>query len=782
MSIRYALRSLRKSPGFVAIATITLGLGIALTTTTYSLIDSVKHPYVPYPQPERLFRILPWGSGFSGTVGWPEKNRAVREGTRSFDITTESGFISPGRTASWEGEIWGSRVAADFFSVVGVTPFAGRLFAPGPSGPEEANAVISYELWQSAFLGRPLESGLRLTIGDRAYDVIGILPFGMNVPGEQTRVWLRLPGSGGNEVGSGGLHVRLKSGVSVDAARAELAIVARRLTETYGEGKQPFSFQLYPLAPPPEALTDSQKALAGAALAILLIACVNLANLMLARGISRKREFAVRLALGATRKALVRDVLAESAVLALAGGAMGTFLMFWGIALVRAKIPGLIPVFGRLAPHLSWRVYAFAILATAVSAILFGLAPAVRASDISLSEPLKDGAGTTGRGKYRFSALIIAEVAICLTLLMWAGLTFRAVGRASQFDFGYDAGRVLTGMKTFNKRMLPEDAAVPEAWDGLLDKVRSVPGVVDAATFVSRMPGSAGITSDVEGPEPTFAISLSYLTVSSTYFRTLGIPVLAGRDFEKGDEMGTAPVAIIDRTAADKLWGTKSPIGRMVKLGAPDAPSPWVRVVGVARAVNVTSGIDPEPRVYVVTTSPERLRTLAIRISGDSSARPGIARAVGQAVYGRGFEMRSMRATFDDAMRGRAFLVRVFGALGALSLLLTAVGLYGVLSYAVSRRMREYALRMALGAQRNMLLALVFRDGAMMVLAGTAIGAWIAMWAAKFLEPWLESIPRTDAVSLVVAEAMLVAVSLAACWIPAVRATRADPMEIIRAI
>jgi predicted permease len=527
--------------------------------------------------------------------------------------------------------------------------------------------------------------------------------------------------------------------------------------------------------------------MAGAALAVLLVACANLANLMFARGIRTRRDLAVRKALGAGKIALVGQALAEAILIAMAGCALGLVLSGWAIDILRTSLPPEVRFVGVLAPHLSWRVFAFALGATTGTLLLFGLAPAIRTSDVDVTEPLKDNAGTTtGRVRGRYSGLVIAEVALSMVLLMGAALLAKAAQHLGSYEFGFDPQDLYRVGVT-----LPADASrdsVTHAFDRLQERVRSLDGVQAAATMGWDVPDGLRVVADAAASGRGRLFLRTVRTVSVDFLSTLGIAVIRGRDFTEGDRRGAGAV-IVDEEAAKKLWLGEEPVGRMLKLGDASSTRPWLPVVGVARRASFFGPGDPdlppEPQIYVLQDRPTSRRLdLVFRTGG----------AAGPTVVAVRREIRALLPDasvavavpwlrgFDAQVAARRFITGLFTLFAILALVLTAIGLYGVLAYATSRRMREFGVRIALGARPRDLLNHVMHDGLVMVLAGTGVGALLAMWTAQVLGTWLYDVNPTDVVALLIAETVLFLVAVSACLAPALQATRADPLDVLRAV
>ncbi len=796
---RYALRSLKKSPGFVAVAVLSLGLGLGLVTTMFALLDAVTHPYVAYRDPDHLYGINGWFPTRRVTVKPFDVYRAVRDETRSFQAVVPVSYQlasveGPAGADTGDAGPYAVMVPARYFQVVGVKPVLGRAFREGDA--EAGAVVIGYQVWRRWFGGRRSLEHMTLTVNRRALTVVGVMPQGMNTPGA---VWLPMP-QDAERTGAGlrwtNVLARLKPGVTVEAAQAELEAVARRLTALYRSPDAPFGFHLSSMRADPMRLSDLHLAMLGASIAVLLIACANLANLMLARGLAKRREIALRLAIGAGRAAVVWEMFAECVILAAGGTVVGVLASLWGAQLVSARIPRDLWWFGLLMPQLSWRVFALSLVAAAGAAVLFGLLPAIRvANAVSLDEPLKDGAGTTARVRQRYSALAVSEVALTLALLMGAGLLLKVVRHIATYDYNFPARQLLDGWlwSPAVDSMTLQDRQTFRL--SVVAGLRTVPGVADAAA-TTRAPAPGGaVTAELTADTNRIVSMLSYPLVTPSYVRTMGLPILAGRDFEDGDLAGNGAV-IVNSLAAARLYPDGGAVGHMVKLGGAASSAPWLRIVGVCRTAlhlldpNDLSTARGEPEIYVVRGLtgagprgvPSGQTRVILRAARDvSSVSEMVRRRLRALVPGGNAGVTPYLYGMEAALRGRAFMARLFVTMGAFALVLAAVGLYGVLAYAVSRRLREFAVRIALGAQRVDLLRSVLHDGLVMTLAGTGLGAFIAMWSSYLLENYLEDVYPTDALTLVAAEAVLVAVTVAACLAPAFRAMRADPIEILRA-
>ncbi len=780
-SLRYAWRSLARSPGFVTVAVLALGLGLGLSTTMFAVLDAVVNPSMPYREPDQLFTVR-WWAGWRRTSMRPQDlYRAIRNETRSFAaVVPETGDRQLVAEAEMR-EMTVTRVTPSYFTTLGLGVEQGRLFGEGDG---EAVAVVSRGLWRQIAGTRRFAPGRTVTLGERSHTVLGVLPRGV-----QGSAWVPLPSATDAE-GSISRNVtplvRLRPGVSRLAAANELHALARVLTDRHVALDGPFHFELVPIRYREEVLRDIHKAMVGSALAVLIIACVNLAHLMLARGLSKRRELALRMALGANRAAVVRQMFTECLVITLGGAALGAIIAAWGADVLTNRVPPEVSWVGLMQPQLSWRVFTLGALAATASAIVFGLVPAIRvALDVDVNEPLKDGAGTTGRLRHRYSPLVILETALALVLLMGGGLLLRTVQQLQQRDTAFETRTLLRGWAMGANRRLDSTAVRVRGAD-LLAVARHTPGVREAALAGGgRTIRGKVLTAEMVVGDSTRTIEERYVgVVSHAYLQVLGLPILRGRDFVPGDAEGNG-AAILDAAAAARLYPTQDAVGRMIKLGAPETDAPWVRIIGVARSPGVERGSNEPQRgsVWLIQADSLMVGTLLIRTESEDPRIAALLRRNLRDVSGVTFVYIERHDWGREGMlASRRFLARVFVSMGGVALALAALGLYGVLAYAVGQRMREFAVRIALGAEPRQLFRMVLHDGAVMLLAGTGIGAFVALGTTKYLDSAIEVVYRTDAWSLVGAEALLLAVGLAAALGPARRAVRANPLDILRAV
>lgn len=779
---RYALRSLSKSRGFVAVATVCLGLALALVTTTYAILDTMLRPSLPVDDPNRLFVVNQWGHHANAPPSSFDKYDVLRQGTfyEGIAIQTSDWSVTV-QAGDSVAEQRVNRVSANFFAVLGAQAHLGRAFRPGE--PENV-AVVSHQLWNHALGARPLD-GASIWVNGQEYSVIGVLHPALRALGGD--IWTPLSRSA-EETGAGipwvQPIVRLRRGMPPEAVYGQLETLAARLTATYGTGRIPFSFQLYPLAGEPREMRRLDFNMTGAAVAVLLIACANLAGLMFARGAASRRDLALRAAIGAGRPALIRQILSEAVVVAMVGGALGLLMALWAIDLLLFQMPPGVESLFAGRPQVSWRVVAFSLLATGGTVLLFGLIPAFRASAVDLSQPLKDASGTTtGRRRHRYSALLIGEVAVSLVLLMGTVLLARSTARLAARELGLDAQNVVVASIDIGRTRAEPDSMLRVS-RGLLQRLENLPGARSVALVRTITPAGWSILSDVYDGSSGFVYANNAYVVSEEYLRTFSIDVIRGRDFLPGD--GIRGAVIVNEVAAWELWPDGDAVGRLIKLGDAESAVPWVPVVGITRASR-SEWDERRPQFYVVDDRyAARRLTLVVRLAGRD---PSIALALRAAVRdalppgagARNFQpWRYYRVLEIEA---RTFLIGVFTAFSGFATLLAALGLYGLLSQAVTERLREFGIRVAVGAVPRDIVRLLLHDASVMVLAGIALGAFVALGLgyAEVLGTWAGDIHPTDAASLVIAEGVLLLAGFAACLVPALRATRADPVEILRA-
>jgi predicted permease len=848
--LRYALRTLRRSPVFTAVALLTLALGIGANAAIFSILNVAILRPLAYPAPEQLMRLtahFPVGPLEGFRLSTPEYLE-FREMSQSFADVGAFAVgegVSAGGSGGWSGAVnltAGDRpvrarsalVDSHLLTTLGVQPAQGRLFTPGETDAMSSNpgiggppvAILSHELWQSAFGGQPIV-GRNVQIDGRSHDIIGVMPPGFDVMDNRTEIWLPI-----------GVHPvirrlrenhvlqvigRLKAGVTPQAAEAELdtfldnwgaRVGAQEHVPTARPSRpQDHRLRLQPLQD--AILGDAPRViwvLQTAAGLVLLIACANLASLVLARAESRRREFALRATLGASRRRLIQQTITEGAVLSLAGGAIGLWAARLGLRALVLAYPTSLPRTNELTIDLP--VLLFALVVSVATGVLFGMAPAIQNRFLDLVDALKEGHRVGGAGRHRVRrALVTAEVALAVMLVIGAGLLARTVYNLTRVDAGFDRSRMVTFSMTL-PRTSGKGAPVLQR---LLDTLRQIPGV-QAATAMSDLPlnrpaqryntgvQSSGDTVAATPAAPSagrapVALVDYYQFVMSDYFTTMRIPIVAGRAFDASDTTSMNRVIVVNETLANRLWKGRDPIGQRLRpnLGASigTSISPWHTVIGVARDVR-EAGVDrdagaelylfvdqPGPpidgSVRWVTTAPPTM-DLVLRTSLPASALAQTleraVRAVDPSVPIVG--LREMDAVFDQSIGRPRLLAQLLGAFAGLALLLAVVGTYGMLSFMVAERRREIGIRVAIGASRGSIVALVTKQGLVIVSIGLAVGLAGALGLNRLLASLLFGVEPTDPTTFAAVTCTIAIVAALACALPAWRAARLDPNIVLR--
>ena len=819
--LRYGLRLLARSPGFTAVAVITLALGIGANAAIFSVINAVLLQPLPFPEPDRLALVF----GSEPRQDWPQLPLSqpnfndIRQQSRSFDSMASWTFTRFNLTGSDEPEeIQSAIVNASFFPTLGVKPALGRDFLPEEDRPGSAPVVmLSDSLWRRRFGGNASVLGSAVNLDGRSYEVIGVLPEGFqfaNFP-KQTELWIPfgLDPFDGRKYARGNSSLlaigRLARGVTLDQAQAELSTISARLTSDHPETSRNWSARLNPLRE--QAVQSSRAALLvllGAVGFVMLIACANVANLLLARGSTRRREMAVRAALGAGRGRIVAQLLTENVGLSMMGGLVGLLVAVWGIDLLSIlpfTAPSLFTPYtvasGQVA--MDGPVLAFTFALSVLTGLVFGLAPALSACRPSLVQSLKEGGARDGGARQGLTRnlLVIGEVALSMTLLIGSGLMLRSFARLQAVDPGFKPDNVLTMEINLPRSRYPEDRQASTFFTELLSRVSALPSVTSTGVSqhlpMSGTDASAGFY--IEGwpaPAPTDRVEAHYRSVSPGYLQTLGIAMLRGRSFTPADSEGSRKVTVINETMARRFWPGEDPIGRRIALNfeamrfyrdrAPelDLEKGMREIVGVAADVR-HARLDGEsfPEMYIPHAQmPSREMSLVVRTTTDPL---GLAAAVRRQVLEMDKDQPVSRVSTMDGLlalsvaqpRSNALLLSLFGAL---ALVLAAVGVYGVISFAVAQRTREIGIRMALGAQGGEVLKMIVLQGAKLTFTGMAIGLVAALWLTRMVSGLLFAVSPTDPAIFAGTALLLAAVSLLACYLPARRATKVDPMVALR--
>ena len=801
--LRYGARMLLKSPNITLTAVITLALGIGANTAIFSVVNAVLLRPLPYRDAERIVAIQelgPQGNRIQVTsanfLDWRAQNTVF--GHLAAIRTRQSNLAIDGQAERIETAI----TSANFFEVFGVRPQAGRLFLPADEQAGHAPVVVlSHRLWQRRFGGAASVFGQQLILDSRSYTVIGVTPAGFQYP-DKTELWfppLRLApeiNEGADVTQMRGLGylstvARLKPEVSLEEAKTEMETITARLRKQYPETNNNRFNRVVPLRTHLVGETSrSLWLLFGAVGCVLLIACANVANLLLARATTRRRELAVRAALGATRGRMLRQLLTESLSLALVGGLFGLLLAWWGVDALTRLLPENFPRLSEIS--LDRPALGFALLASLATAIIFGLAPAWQSSQIEVQEALKESArGGAGARRNRLrGALVTAEVALSLSLLVGAGLLFRSFLRLQAVNAGFDAAGVLTMRLAPSGTNFREDPQYIGFYQKVSEKIAAIAGV-EAVGAINTLPLSKGPTFDfrIEG-QPERPVDqwpgANYRNVTPDYFRAMKIPIAQGRAFTERDNVAAPLVALINQAAAARDFAGQNPVGKRINFGGRDRSGQpiWFEIVGVAANVrNQELQGETEPEIYTAAWQDAFAgMTFVIPASVEPTT---LSAAVRQAIREVDpaqpvSDLRAMETVVGEAVTQERFNLTLLGLFGGLALLLSAAGIYGVTSYAVAQRAQEIGIRKALGAQRSDVLRLVIRQGMAAVMLGVVLGMLIALAATRVMNGMLFGVSATDPLTFAVIALLLMSVALLACWIPARRASKVDPMVALR--
>jgi len=789
--LRLAARTLIRSPGVFAIAVLSLAIGIGANTTIFSAVDVFLLRPLPYPEAERIVRV--WST--DSERGWTEAGLSapdfldLRRESRAVDVALHTGASFNVSGGEEPERLTGQLVSANLFGVLGVQPALGRGFL----AEEEVRGahrvvVLGDALWQRRFGGDPGVIGTALLLDGEPYTIVGVMPPDFRFLDDRIELWapLSFDGTESRLYSAGAGIGRIRPGFSLEQAQAELSRIAAGLAAAYPDTNGSTGVRL-------EGLRDDlyneyfrrAAAIVSTAVAfVLLIACANVANLLLARAATREREIAVRAALGAGRFRIVRQLLTESVLLSLCGGGLGLLLSVWG---VRALV-GIMPpfFFGIERIGIDGRVLAYTLGISVLAGILFGLAPALHASRPDLRESLKEGGrgSTIGgrRGRLR-GALVGGEIALALVLLVAAGLLIKSYIGLSGSDLGFRSAGVMTFRIALPEAKYADSTAVIAFQERLVEQLGTLPGV-EAAGAATGLP-TTGMSSTYytiegeppppEGREPT----VNFRGVTEGYFAALGIPLLSGRLFDERDRPESPPVVVVNRAFVERHWPGGDALGRRIVLSS--GPREIVGVVGDVREW----GPDNEPPAAIFLPIGQRAyRNVAflLRTAGDAAALTGAARgAVAELDPDLPlYQALTMDEHLAEGMSDDAILARLLGIFGGIAVVLAVIGVYGVMAYSVAQRTQEVGIRMALGAQAGSIQALVLRQGAKLAAAGAAIGLLLALAVTRTLSAFLVGVSPFDAVTFAAVTLAILAAALAASWVPARRATRVDPLIALR--
>lgn len=797
--LRFAFRLLAKSPGTTLAAVIALGFGIGLATAIFNAFSAVMLRPLPHIRDEHRL-VFVNSLQLSRPDGYYELSLPdfldLREQAKSLEGLT----TATRKTVIFAGDenperVLGADISAEAFGMLGVKPHRGRIFTAADGEPNaEPVAILSYAVWQRRFGGRDDVIGRTETMNGTPTTIVGVLPPGFAFP-DNEELWT--PMIYKNDPNARDSHylggwARLRDGVTLDEARSEVAAIGARLAlehKTTNDGK---GFALRPVRE--EATEDVgllMRLMLGAAIFVLLIACANVANLLLARAAGRSHEIAIRVSVGATRGRIVRQVLTESLLLGVLGGACGLLIGVWANSLLVGAVPDVeIPFW--MSFDFDWRVFAFAAGAAVVSSLLFGLFPALQASRSTALE-MKEGARSVAGGRRARTlrqALVVAQVALSAVLLIGAGLFVRSFLKLQSTPTGYDASNVLTFRVGLPPTQFKDQAGIRQFFDQLTPRLRDVPGVIEVGS-TSMLP-SAGHNSNaflIEGqPFPKTIAETSQTVarmVSTGYFETMRIPLLRGRLFGPVDTRETTRVAIVDQQFVDKWMPGQDPIGKRVRYGyLPTDEARWLTIVGVVGDVptRVDRAYDRGSIYTMGEQNDYNFISYVVRVVGDPTTYgPALQRAVVSVKPGIPiYDVRTQTQIENVAYWQRRFFGQVFSAFGLGALFLAALGVYGVMTYNVTQRTPEIGVRMALGASESDVLRMVSRQGLTLVGLGLAIGVVAALGLTRFMAVLLYGVSPSDPPTYFILTSVLAVVGLVACWLPARRATRVDPMIALR--
>jgi len=798
--VRFAARSLRKSPGFTLMAIICVALGVGVTTTIFSAVDGILLRPLPYPNADRLVaiysRLAAKGAtginiSYEDYLSWRDENRTFSQ----LGIWTWTN-----NTLAGEGDaerVEGAGVTANLFPLLGVRPIIGRSFTPSEELPGNDRVImLSYGLWQRRFAGDPGIVGSSIQVDGLPYTVIGVMPPRFNFP-DRGQVWVPFPNddwrSGRGNRGYAGAIGRLKPGVTLAAAQADLDVISKRLQQAYPQDN--FGWDAEAVALRDDLVGNLRKPLLvflGAVGCVLLIACANVANLMLARGAARQREIAVRVALGAGRRRLVRQVLTESMLLALAGGVAGAVLAKFGVQLLRFAFPnGDVPFYVSL--DMDGRVLLFAVLVSALTGVIFGLVPALRATRLDLNASLRDGgraeAGGRSGGRLR-NSLAVAEVALSVVLLVGATLLLRSYGALIGTDLGFDQHGVLTAAISLPATTYENDEKQRAFYEQLYARLAAIPGVVSVGS-ANGIPFSGwdvqshmsieGRPARAQGEE----LDIHYQNISPGYLPTIGVPIMRGRGFTAADRDSSVHIGVINEVLARQEFAGIDPIGKRIHFGDAGSKDPWITIIGVAKEFRHYRLPQPMgPAIYFPQlATPSASQTLVLRTSlPDPMALAPAVREVLKELDPDvpAFQVQTLEQAVSRSLWRQRLQGQVLGTFATLALLLAAVGIYGVISYAVAQRTRELGVRMALGATRGQVLGLVLGQGLRLAVAGVAIGIVAALALSRVVASLLYGVSATDLATFVGVPVALALIAMLATLVPARRATRVDPVVAMR--
>ena len=807
--LRYAFRQLIKSPGFTFVAVLTLALGIGANSAIFSVIDTVLLRSLPFPQADRLTMI--WATA----PQHPGNDRQVHSYLDYLDLRAQNHTFTAMAGYTSASTIWGTgedsedvpglAITSDIFEVLGTRPLLGRGFSRADEKPDAARVVvISYQFWQRRFAGDPNIIGKQITMAGHVHTITGVMPRGWKFPIQPENVDYIAPllplysGSFSDYITHRGAHFlsvvgRLKPGVDLRTATADLQTIAAQLAKQYPDSDAGRTERAVDLQS--DAVGDVRPALlvlTAAVALVLLIACANVANLFLARAAAREREIAIRTALGANRFQIVRQLLIETVLLALLGGAAGLLLAWWSTDALVAMGPADLPRLDEI--RVNGIVVAFTLGVALLTSLIFGLIPALQASRQRVEQALKEASrgSTGGLHSHRLrSAFVVSQFALSLVLLVGAGLLIRSFAQLRAVRPGFDANGVVTFWQALPKARYPEVAQQIQFFDKILPKLAALPGIKDAG-MVSPLPFSGserGMTFTIVGqPAPAQGMepSASHLTTNGNYFRAMRIPLKSGRTFEARDRQDSAPVMMINQAFAEKYFAHQNPLWQRINIGDGVAHGrPPRQIIGVAGTAKHGNLAEPEsPEFYIpFAQDPDNYMDIVVRTS--EPAPSGLEAMVRRAVHEVDSQqfvptIKPLAKLISQTLSQSRFNTALLGAFAAVAILLAAVGIYGVIAYNVAQRTKEIGIRMALGAQREEMLRMILSQSMRLVLIGVVVGIGTALLATRVISNLLYGVGPNDLSTYLLVVLLLAVAALIASYIPARRAMAIDPMIALR--
>ncbi len=795
---RYAVRMLFKKPAVTIMAILTLAIGIGANTAIFSVVNGVLLRPLPYKDPDRLAMVWMDNSRINVSEDWHSYPNYVdyRTQTQTFEDIAMFNNMSLNLTGEGEPErIVGAHVSSNLFPLLGVEAALGRTFtAEEDVDGKDKVVLLGYGLWQRRFAGDKDILGKSIYLSGEPRVVVGVMPKGFAFPRKETDMWIpSAPGERTKQArGSFWIQLigRLKPGVTVKQAQADMSTIAANIRQQNPDQE---GYDVNIVSYHEQVVGNVKPALLvllGAVAFVLLISCVNVANLLLARAAGREREIAIRTAIGATRARLIRQLLTESALLAALGGAAGILLAVWGLDALIALSPQDIPRLDQI--RIDGRVLGFSLAVSILTGLIFGLVPALQGSKSDLNESLKDGGrgATTGiRGRRLRNILVVAEIAIALVLLIGAGLMIRSFLTLQKVNLGFNPDNILTLRVRLSGSKYREGAAAVDFYKQLLQRVSAMPGVQSAGAvsdvFLSKTPNSGNFS--IEGrPDfpPAERVEVPIDVASPNYFKAMEIPLLEGRFFDDRDSPDGPPVVIINETMARLFWPGEDALGKRIKYGQQSSEDSWKEIIGIVKDTRRT-GFDAEvrPETYLPhAQAPARGLMLIVRgVSDPLNLATTIRAAVleldkDQPVY----EIKTMDMLLGDMVAQRRLNTLLFGIFAVVAMLLASVGIYGIMSQSVTQRTHEIGVRMALGAQKSDVLGLVLRQAMTLAVSGIVLGLGAAFALTRVMSSLLYGVSATDPLTFAAISLALAGVAMLASYIPARRAAKVDPMVALR--